>query len=102
MNPQIIYEVPTNVVDYSQQNFRKRYLLDGVVYYFAVFAELYDEEDGLENTGNMLVVLTHPRGMDTFILELQNDNWRASDEMQILIPQPILKMISDCICNRNM
>jgi hypothetical protein len=58
------------MTDYSTQGFTVPVEMDDARGYASIHAELYREEDGLENTGNYFVYLLHPVfGSTHFTLE---------------------------------
>jgi hypothetical protein len=84
--------------DYTRGVFKRNYLADGIKYYYIVAPDLYSTEQGLENTGAMIVLMTYPGGTANFKM-IHTRNGYVPVSEKIVVESGLLKMISDAIIN---
>ena len=88
-------------VNYAKGCFKRIYEIDDAIYYFTVHPEYCTDEEGLDLTGNVFIVLLHPGGFTKFTMSFNEteNSWKTDDQfVQNFVPSHILDMISDNIC----
>jgi len=87
---------PEIKADHTKEVFKKNYLADGCKYYYIVAPDLYSTDQGLENTGAMIVLMTYPGGTANFKM-IKTRNGYVPVSEKIVVESGLLKMISDAI-----
>jgi hypothetical protein len=85
-----------NKPDYAQSAWLETYEDENVKVPVVFMDELYSDENGLDFTGNVTVVMQHPgRGTVCFTMSYEKDKWVLTDE--VFVGEQVANWCSDRI-----